>query len=87
MKEEFDLSKERKAPFDCIPNNKSFYFYPEEDVKEFIKRLKEELENDKYTDDEYPAKQSFIKVSKATKWDDDYCISKIIDKLAGEKLK
>ena len=37
MEEEFNLSVKKKTPFDCIPNKKSFYFYPEEDVKKFIK--------------------------------------------------
>ena len=56
------------------------------DVKEFIKRLKEKLESEKYRDDEYPAHQSFIRVEIAQKELGDECISHIIDKLAGETL-
>ena len=40
MEEEIkSLSEKKRIPFDCIPDKKSFYFYPEEDVKEFIEKL------------------------------------------------
>ena len=45
-----------------------------EDVKEFIKELKEELESEKYMDDEYNAHQSFLRGE----------CSKIIDRLTGD---
>ena len=45
MKKEFNLSEKRN---EFISNDKYFYF--EEDVKEFIRRLKEEIENQEYKD-------------------------------------
>lgn len=41
--ETFCLSDKKRIPFDCVPNRDSFYFYPEEDVKEFIKIIAEEV--------------------------------------------
>jgi hypothetical protein len=37
------LSDKKLIPFDCVPDGKSFYFFKEEDVKEHIKLLKEQL--------------------------------------------
>jgi len=43
MEKEFNLSEKKRIPFDCIPDRKSFYFYSEEDVKLFIKKLKDKI--------------------------------------------
>ena len=76
MTEEFNLS-EKLIKADNKEKDNGFIF--EKDVKEFIRLLKEELNSEKYKDYEYPAYQQFFRPENE--------IEKIIDKLAGEKLK
>lgn len=81
MKKEFKLSDK-----EVVDDDAEMVYYKKEDVKKFVELLKEELESDKYRDDEYPAHQSFIR--KELGLDLDYVrdsnISYIIDKLAGD---
>jgi len=78
MTEEFNLSEKRRQVIDN-DNEILRLVYSEEDVKEFIRRLKDELNSQEYEDYEYPAYQQFFRPENE--------IEKIIDKLAGEKLK
>jgi cell shape-determining protein MreC len=77
-----DINKADKLLIKTAQNNfnKGFIIgskIEKEKFDEFIKELKDILENKKYEDDEYSAHQSFLKGQ----------CSQIIDKLAGEKLK
>ena len=67
MTEEFNLSEKIE---NGIINDIGYFWINQTDVKEFIKRLKEEVKNDLWFDDK----------------GDSLRFNKIIDKLAGEKL-
>lgn len=70
VKRDFCLSEKRRIPFDCVPDNKTFYFYPENDIKEFIKILKDEIH----------------KLGSFSERNFKIVFPQIIDALAGEKL-
>jgi len=74
MKEEFNLSEKRY--FDNITSNIDNQVYREEDVKEFIKRLKDP--DSKVNPTHFCGKTGVFRLSEW--WEE-------IDKLAGEKLK
>ena len=68
MTEEFNLSKKRIAPKGDVTQYPPMYY--EEDVKEFIKRLKTEL---------FDINTYYGEIG-------NYTINKVIDKLAGKQL-
>lgn len=67
---EFNLSEKKSIGRFAPTNERQFVYYKEEDVKEFIRLLKEEICWCKPLDEQY----------------DKDCPCNFIDKLAGEKL-
>ena len=72
MKEEFNLSKNRKLSNWVLPNGEKIYIYSEIDIKEFIKLLKKELIEALDLKTTYPKDMKIV--------------MNLINKLAGKKL-